>query len=129
MNRQTRIGVILVTIAIAVGATAYMIVSRMPKTYIIDGTITWLDPAQHQASLQFISPRKGELRDMTIDVPADCEILLHGKPAAIGDLKVGDRAVAKVSWRKATKETRLLRVEANRSADSSSAAPATGRAS
>jgi hypothetical protein len=129
VSKQARIGAILAAIIVALGVAAYAIYSKMPKTYTIQGTITWLDPAQQRASLQFISPRKGEIRDRTMDVPPTCEILLHGKPAALGDLKVGDHVVAKVWWQKSTNETRLLRVEADRPAGSASSAPAPARAS
>jgi hypothetical protein len=64
----------------------------------VDGTITYIDLSSRSAGLEYVSPRNGQLREIAGKIPEDCDILLNGSPAALDDLRVGDRASIKVLW-------------------------------
>lgn len=54
------------------------------------GTIRSLDVATRQASVEVIVPATGLTRELQGDISTDCAIEIDGKPASLGDLRVGD---------------------------------------
>ncbi len=109
---------VLIVIAIAVLIGVVVGVARQfvggKRVYTVEGVITYLEPETRMAGFEFKHPRDGSLREKTAKVPADCEILLNGKPAEMKDLKVGDRGKVVGSWTKRTKELIPLSVRINR---------------
>jgi hypothetical protein len=80
------------------------------KVYPLDGKITWVDYDTREASLEFKHPRTGTLREMTKEIPEDCEILIDGQAASFADLRVGDEVLVQGKWNRRTKEIHILSV-------------------
>ncbi len=123
MSKTTKIGLGLAG-AIVIAAAGYFLIMH-PRTYVVDGTITWLNMDLRQAGMQFKHPTKGLLRDKVVTIPPDCQIALNDRPAKLEDVHVGDRAVVTACYRRATKEYRLVSVAVSRQNGSPSSAPAT----
>jgi hypothetical protein len=123
MNKAMKAGLLLAGILVVIAASA-LLVTR-PRTYVVDGTITYVNVELHQAGMQFRNPLNMHQKDKTLTVPSQCRITLNGQPARLADLRVGDQALAKVWWRKLTQELRLLEVEANRPVATTAPAAAT----
>jgi hypothetical protein len=88
--------------------------TRPFDTYKVNGTISRLDPEQHEAALEYKQPQTGRLLNKSLTVPADCEIRLNRRPANLADLRIGDHALVTVNCVKATKELRVLTVQVDR---------------
>jgi hypothetical protein len=80
----------VVVVAILCVASARKLLRTETRT--MTGTIVRLDAAKRVATLELVHPKTGRTIQVEGYAPADCEIRIDGKPAAITDLKVGDRA-------------------------------------
>jgi hypothetical protein len=88
MKTRLIIAVVAIVVVIVVGSEY----RRQQKDSVrqIEGTITAIDVAARQASVEFVHPKSGQRFQLAGDVPADCEIRIDDKPATLADLKVGD---------------------------------------
>ncbi len=92
MRKDTRTRVIIAVVAIAVVIVVGSLYRKRHETnvYEIRGTITGIDVAGRQASLEFTHPKNGQRFQLAGEVPTDCRISIDDKPATLADLKVGD---------------------------------------
>ena len=84
MNKRIAIVAVIVVVLVALAAL-FRIAGSGVRVLTIEGTITWISVADRQVSLQYISPRKGKLREKTVKVPEDCEIHLNSKLIGLND--------------------------------------------
>ena len=95
---MTRIGkthaVVAAVGAVAVLALILIIGSRLSRaeSHTVNVTITRIDADARTASVELVRPKTGQTIQLEGTVPPECEISIDGQPAALGDLRVGDRA-------------------------------------
>ncbi len=123
MKRKQIISIVVVVVFVAGLALVTRLANPDIRVFVVEGTITWLNAAERKMSIQYTSPRKRKLREKTADVPEDCEIILDGKPASLGDLKAGDLIELKVEYQKSTKKLRPIWGKVNRSAKAAATKP------
>jgi len=101
---------VLVTIAVMVlpdVISAY-------KVRTVEGTVTFVDVATRQASLEVKSPKDGHLVEIAGVVPAECPIRIGGQAAGLDKVVPGDRARVSGTWNKKTKQVKALAIEIQR---------------
>jgi hypothetical protein len=99
-------GVIVVAIVVFI-----QMIPHITWTVPIEGTITWLDPEERRASMEFIVPWKGEFVEITADVPEDCPITMDGEPVEMNEIRPGDVATITAKYNKKQKILRPVSVE------------------
>jgi len=119
MRKDTQKRVVIAVVAIAVVIVVGSLYRKRHQTnvYQTQGTITGIDVARRQASLEFTHPKSGQHFQLAGEVPEDCRISIDDKPATLADLKVGDtvrvegtidsskRVTAKAIWAMRTRPT------------------------
>lgn len=87
-------GKALIVILLVVGVAVVVPMFRGPELHEVRGTITNIDLTARRATLRYVDPATGTVREVTGDVPESCGITVNGKPAELSDLTVGDVAKA-----------------------------------
>ena len=92
-QKRARIGLIgLVVVIIASGVYVWKVAQPVHAT--IRGTILSIDVAERTGQIQYVHPKTGEVYELSGRVPAECKIVVDGKPGTLDDLKAGDKIQA-----------------------------------
>lgn len=91
----TKIALIVVGIAVVVLLVWQQFAG--PVTQEGDGTITAIDAAAGEASMEITDPANGKTREYKGRISPACVITINGKPAKVEDLCVGDRVHVRVT--------------------------------
>jgi len=105
---------LLPIVVIGILTSGYFFLAGESQNYTIKGTVTWLDVPNHRASFEYISPRKGTLREMTSQINPDCDIQINGQKASLSDLKPGDVALINARVNKKQKDVQPLFIRVER---------------
>lgn len=105
---------VFVLLAVALGYVLVQYIKYMPREVEVEGTVTWVDAENREASLEFVNPLNGELMEKKADVPEECELKLNGQPAELSDFRAGDQAEIKVLFLRKEKKIIPLSVGVKR---------------
>jgi hypothetical protein len=115
---------------IVVAAVAWQ-VRRLaqPREYELKtATVIKFDAAQRSGEIEFIHPKSGQAMTVTAkDIPADCLVLINGKPGTLADVHVGD-TVAVRGLIYADQSVKPQRIRVTRPETATQSAPATASA-
>jgi len=57
----------------------------------VKGTITAVNSASRQASIEVLDPATGQVEEYTGSVPVDCAISINGKQVTLAELRIDDK--------------------------------------
>jgi hypothetical protein len=92
VTRNRKGAIALVCLVILAALVVYFRERSVGVLRTVQATLTQIDLAQRTATVQFIHPRSGETISLKGMVSADCSVEVDGRPAALADLVIGDRA-------------------------------------
>ena len=92
-SRSRKVVIVAALLILGAGVIQWEAARRSGRTQVreVEGTITHIDLATRQVSVDIIHPKTGESMEVTGIVPAGCAIELGGVPAPLKDLRPGDR--------------------------------------
>lgn len=111
----TTLAAVVVVVTVAVMVLPDIISAYKVRT--VEGTITFVDVATRQASLEVKSPKDGHLVEIAGVVPEDCPIVINGKTATLDQVATGDRATVGGTWNKKTKQVKAVSIDITRTAE------------
>jgi hypothetical protein len=119
-QNKTRIIIAIVGLIVVVGLWR-AISSGKPSGVVktVPGTVTAIDVANRQATVEIKNSKTGEAFSMTGPLPDDSKIRVDGKPATARDVQVGD----KVFITRQGKGTTILSVDVERELPTSKTKP------
>ncbi|MDX2201097.1 MAG: hypothetical protein SF069_19250 [Phycisphaerae bacterium] len=94
-DRKLRLMIAIIAGVAAVAAGAnYVLQQTMGMNRRTEFTLMSLDVAARTAKIEVVLPKNGKRITLSAEVPADCEIYVDGVPAAMSEIRVGDRGEA-----------------------------------
>lgn len=114
------VAIVIILLLIVGVFWSYQAIYARLSVFEVDGKITQIDAAKRTASLEFKSPRDGTQREVNCEVPEDCELMIDGEPASVGEFRVGDKARVKARWDKKNKQVVPMSVRVDRTGGASS---------
>ena len=88
----------VVVVVLVVGVAAFEFLRSSSRRFVHEasGTVVAVDPSARTAKLEMIDPANGATRPFDGVIPETCKITLNGRPATLGDLRVGDAVQVRV---------------------------------
>jgi len=103
MEKRNKTPLIVALVVVCAAVAAFAVYrAQTVKRFHVSGTITLVDAANNQASIEFEHPETGDPMEITGALDPSCEILLDGKPAKLADISAGDSAEVFAVWNKRT---------------------------
>lgn len=94
-DRKLRLLIAIIAgVAAAAAGANYVLQQTMGMNRRTEFTLTSLDVATRTAKIEVVLPKNGKRITLSAEVPADCEIYVDGVPAAMSEIRVGDRGEA-----------------------------------
>jgi len=85
--------VVLLVLVLAIGIVVWRVTRPQAAVReLSNATITAIDAGAGTAEIEFVHPKSGQKVPLSANVGPKCSITLDGKPAALKDLRVGDKA-------------------------------------